>query len=302
MSQPSATEQLTLKPYAALALGVASASVSAILIRLADAPPLVIGFWRLTLASLLLTPVALWVAGDELRHLPRRDLRLALLSGVFLGLHFATWITSLEYTSVASSVVLVTTAPIFVGLASPLLLHVKLERGVWLGILLSIAGGVIISFGDMTLSGRALLGDLLALLGAMAISAYFLIGRQLRRRLSLLAYVLPTYWMAAVVLALAAWAAGDSFGGYTAQTWLMLLLLAIFPQIIGHSLMNWSLRHVSPTMVTVSNLAEPIFATILAYFVLAETPTPVKAIGGMLVLGGIYVTMQEERQKETPRA
>ena len=105
-----------------------------------------------------------------------------------------------------------------------------------------------------------------------------------------------------VVLALAAWAAGDSFGGYTAQTWLMLLLLAIFPQIIGHSLMNWSLRHVSPTMVTVSNLAEPIFATILAYFVLAETPTPVKAIGGMLVLGGIYVTMQGERQKETPRA
>ncbi len=301
MSQPSSAEHLTLKPYAALGLAVASASVSAILIRLADAPPLVIGFWRLALASLLLTPFALWLAGNELRHLPRRDLRLTLVSGAFLGLHFATWITSLEYTSVASSVVLVTTAPIFVGLASPLFLHVRLGRGVWLGILLSIAGGVIISFGDMSLSGRALLGDLLALLGAMAISAYFLIGRQLRRRLSLLAYVLPTYWTAAIVLALAAWLADNSFIGYARATWWMLLLLAIFPQIMGHSLMNWSLRHVSPTMVTVSNLAEPIFATILAYFILAETPTPTKAIGGVLVLVGIYVTMQGERQKEASR-
>ena len=161
------------------------------------------------------------------------------------------------HTTVASSAVLVAAAaagtnPLFVGLASHFLLRDRLGRLVWLGILLSLAGGAIIGLGDFDISGRGLLGDSLALLGAVAGSSYFLLGRQLRRRLSLLAYVLPTYWTAAVVLALAAWLAGNRFLGYSGPTCLIFLLLALGPQIVGHSSLNWALKHLSPTLVTVS--------------------------------------------------
>jgi len=299
VSEAASSRGLAFKPYLGLAIGVTAASFSSVFIRLAEAPPLIIGAYRLGIASLLLTPFALWTAGAELRRLARRDVALSLASGVFLGLHFAFWITSLDYTTVASSVVLVATNPLFVGLASHFLLRDKLNRLIWLGVLLSIAGAVIIGLGDFTVTGRGLLGDFLALLGAVAGSSYFLLGRQLRRRLSLLAYVLPTYWTAAVVLTLAAWLAGNRFAGYSGQTFLMFLLLALFPQIAGHSSLNWALKHLSPTLVTVSLLAEPILATIQAYFILSEVPTLIKIGGGALVLAGIYIAMQGERRRET---
>ena len=292
-----------VRPYVGLVIAVLACSLSSTLIRLADAPPLVIGAYRLTLASLILTPVALWsvvartTAGRELRQLRRRDLGLALVSGVFLGIHFGAWITSLEYTTVASSAVLVATNPLFVGFASHFIFRQRQSRAIWVGILVSILGAAIIGFGDFDVSGRALIGDLLALLGALSVSCYFLIGRELRSRLSLLTYVFPTYWTAAVVLALAAALSGHRFTGYSAQTYGLFLLLALLPQIIGHSLLNWTLRHLSPTMVTVSILGEPILSTALAFLVLAEAPGPLKLVGGALVLVGIYLTMQAERKR-----
>lgn len=294
---------LSARPYIVLAIGILAASCSSILIRSANAPSLIIGAWRLTLASLTLTPIALWAiaartpSGRELRQLGRRDLSLAVLSGIFLGLHFATWITSLRYTTVASSVVLVSTTPLFVGLSSHFLLGHKLSRRSWLGILVSVAGAALISLGDFDVTGRGAWGDTLALLGAITGSAYFLIGRELRSRLSLLAYVFPTYWVAAIVLALSAWVAGNRFTGYAWQTWLVFLLLALGPQITGHSLVNWSLRHLSTTLVSVSLLGEPIFAAILAALILAEVPTPTKISGAALVLAGIYVTTQGENRQ-----
>lgn len=292
---PRQRDASVVRPYLGLALGVLAASTAAIWIRLADAPPLVTGAYRLGLASLILTPFAFTVGRQDLQRLKRRDCSLAAVSGFFLGLHFATWITSLDYTSVASSVVLVSTNPLFVGLVSHFFLGERVGRAMWLGIAISVIGGAVIGLGDFDISWRALLGDFLALMGALAGSAYFLLGRRLRSRLSLLTYIFPTYWTAALVLLAAAGIAGDALRGYSGPTYGMFLLLALVPQLMGHSMLNWSLRHLSPALVAVSLLGEPILSTLLACLILSETPSLLELGGGVLILAGIYIALQGER-------
>jgi drug/metabolite transporter (DMT)-like permease len=282
------------QPYLVLAVGVFTVAWAAIFIRIAAAPPLVTGAYRLTLASLILTPIALWRDSPGLQSLTRRDLGLMVASGVFLGLHFATWITSLSYTSVASSVVLVWTTPLFTGLAQRFLLKESVAAQMFLGIALATVGGAIIGWGDFRVSGLALWGDILAVTGAVMAAGYVLIGRDLRKRLSLLAYVTPTYWVAAVVLILAMWLSGQSKTGYPPQTYLMFLLLAIGPQIVGHSSLNWALRYLSPTFVTASVLGEPVGSAILAYLVLRERPSPTEIMGSAVILGGILLCSHAE--------
>lgn len=282
--------------YIGLLVGIISVSFASIFIRLADAPALVIGAYRLTIASLVLTPVVWSKVREELLSLSRRDLGLAILSGLFLGAHFATWIASLEYTSVAASVVLVSTSPLFVGIASHFLYGEKLSPMKVLGIILAIIGASIIGMGGFEVSLGALWGDILALLGAIAVSGYFLIGKGLRRRLSIMAYIYPTYCTAAVSLILASIIAGHPFTGYSPRTYLMFLLLALVPQILGHSSFNWALRYVSSTLVTVATLGEPVGATILAYLILGETPLPLELIGGIIVLAGIFIVSRQEEQ------
>jgi drug/metabolite transporter (DMT)-like permease len=284
----------TIKPYLVIATGIVAVSFASIFIRLAEAPSLVIAASRLTIASLILAPAALIRGKDELRSLTRGDVGLALLSGLFLGLHFATWISSLEYTSVASSVVFVDTSPLFVGLASHLLLKERVSRQMFAGIAVSVLGGIIIGFGDFGLGARELLGDLLALAGAVAVSGYLLVGRKLRRHLSLLLYIFLVYATAAVFLVAVCLIAGHTFSGYPQQTYLMFILLAVVPQIIGHSSYNWALKYLPATFVGVGTLGEPIGSTILAYFFLSEVPTPAKIGGGVLILAGIYVSSRAE--------
>ena len=282
------------QPYLVLALGVFTVAWAAIFIRVAASPPLVTGAYRLTLASLILIPAALSRNGEELRSLNRRDLLLLAASGVFLGLHFATWISSLSYTSVASSVVLVSTTPLFVGFAVHFLFRERVPPLMFVGIALATLGGAVIGWGDFRASGQALWGDLLALVGAVMASAYFLIGRSLRRHLPLLAYVAPTYAVAALVLIVALLLSGQSILGYPARSYGMFVLLAIGPQVIGHSSLNWALRYLSPIFVTVSVLGEPIGSTILAYWVLRERPKALELIGGAVILAGIYVCSRVE--------
>ncbi|HID86780.1 MAG TPA: DMT family transporter [Anaerolineae bacterium] len=285
-------------PYLGISLGIVAVSFGSIFIRLADAPSLVIAAYRLTLASLILAPAAFLRSRNELRALTEGDLRLALLAGLFLGLHFATWITSLEYTSVASSVVFVDTHPIFVGIASHFLLRERLSRPMLAGVLVAVLGGAIIGYGSFGLGREELLGDLLALAGAAMAAGYLLIGRRLRPKLSLISYIFLVYATGAVVmLALSAFA-GQSFVGYSRQTYLMFLLLAVVPQILGHSSFNWALRYLSATFVSVTVLGEPIGATILATLILREPPTLLEVVGGALILAGIYIASQEE-QRET---
>ncbi len=293
MSKPA------IKPYLGLAIGIVAVSFASIFIRLAEAPSLVIAASRLTIASLILAPAALIKGKDELRSLTRKDLLLALLSGLFLGLHFATWISSLEYTSVASSVVFVSTSPMFVGLASHFLLKERVSRQMFAGIAVSVLGGMIIGYGDFGLGTRELFGDFLAIVGAVAVSVYLLVGRKLRRHLSLLSYIFLVYATAAVFLIAVCLAAGHTFSGYSRQTYLLFVLLAVVPQIIGHSSYNWALKYLPATLVGVATLGEPIGSTILAYFALREAPTLAKLGGGVLILAGIYVSSRAKSVAES---
>ena len=285
----------TIKPYLGLAIGIVAVSFASIFIRLAEAPSLVIAASRLTIASLILAPAAFIRGKDELRSLTTGDLRLALLSGLFLGLHFATWISSLEYTSVASSVVFVSTSPMFVGLASHFLLKERVSRQMFAGIAVSVLGGMIVGYGDFGLGTRELFGDFLAIVGAVAVSVYLLVGKKLRRHLSLLSYIFLVYATAAVFLIAVCLVAGHTFSGYSRQTYLLFVLLAVVPQIIGHSSYNWALKYLPATLVGVATLGEPIGSTILAYFILTEIPTLAKIGGGVLILAGIYVSSQAKQ-------
>jgi drug/metabolite transporter (DMT)-like permease len=282
-----------------LLLGVFAVSTGSIFVRLADAPALVIAAYRCTLATLILLPIASISAPNELRRLARREWMLAFGAGFFLALHFATWISSLDYTSVASSVVLVTTNPIWVGLLTPFISSDRISRATALGILLSVTGGVVISAGDFQVGGTALLGDGLALLGAMAAAVYLLLGRRLRQNLSLVSYVVVCYGSAALLLLALVAVLRLPMTGYSSDTYLWLLAMAVVPQIIGHTSYNWALGFFSASLIAVSLLGEPIGATVLAYLVLGESVGWVTVVGGAIILAGIYFAARGEAQSET---
>lgn len=280
--------------WGVLVTGILAISTGSVLVRLAPAPALAIGAWRLLLATLLLTPCALPAGRREWARLDARDWRNLSLAGVALAIHFATWITSLGMTSVASSVILVSTNPIWVGLATHFWLGERAgSRTVW-AIVLAMVGTVVISFGDIELSQRALLGDGLALVGAIAGSAYLLLGRSVRRKLSTVAYVWPCYGLCGLLLLAMAIIAGQPLGGYPLATYGLLALLAIGPQILGHSSFNWALGYFTPVFVTLALLCEPIGATLLAWLMLGESPQPTAVLGGVLIIVGVYVASTRE--------
>jgi len=287
--------------YLVLALGVVSVSFAAIFIRLADAPVLVIAAYRLMLASLIINPIACAHSRYELLHLIKAGLTLPLLSGVLLALHFVLWIASLSYTTVASSVVLVTANPVFVALASHFLFREKLSRQVIIGIAVCLAGAALIGYGDWTLGLKALFGDLLALLGAIAVAGYYLIGRRLRQTTDTLSYASIVYSSAALVLLLSALALRYPLLGYSSTTYVMLVLLALIPQTVGHLSLNWSLRFVSATLVAIAVLGEPVGATVLALAILHEVPTLTQVLGGILILSGIFVAFHKSRLQAQQR-
>lgn len=282
-------------PALALVSGVLAVSTGAILARLAEAPALVIAAYRVGLASVLLAPVAWWQTRHELRSLSRHDYLLAMLAGLCLALHFATWIASLDYTSVATSVVLVNTNPLWVGLLTPLVSQERISWLTRLGIVVSVAGGVIIGAGDLALGGQAWWGDGLALLGGLCAALYLLLGRALRRQLSLLAYVMLCYSSAAVFLWAMVLALGLPITGFSGQTYTMFLAMAVVPQLIGHSSYNWALKWFSASLIAVSLLGEPIGSTMLAYILLGEGLAWPQVIGGTLILAAIYLAARGER-------
>jgi len=290
---------------------ILAVSTASIFIRFAqrEAPSLVIAAFRLTFASLILAPVALTRHRAELRSMTRRELLLALLSGVFLALHFATWISSLEYTTVASSVVLVSTSPLWVALLAPLVLRERLTRRVLVGMLLALTGGVVIALSDACvwqtgltcpslaefIKGEAFFGNFLALAGAWMVAGYLLLGRRLRAKMSLVPYIFVVYSIAAVALIVIMFASGETPLGYSPMTYVWMLLLALIPQLIGHSTYNWALRYMPAALVAVTTLGEPVGSTILAYFILRETPGWVKIGGAAMILAGIWLASKAEK-------
>jgi drug/metabolite transporter (DMT)-like permease len=281
-----------------LLIGIIAVSAASILIRNAQttAPSLVIASYRMTIASLVVVPVALWRHQNDFRKLRKTEWLLAAASGVFLALHFAAWVTSLEYTSVTSSVVLDATSPLWVAIGSWLLLRERLTRAVIFGLIVAVAGSLVIGFGDMMQGARgaSLLGNSLALVGALMVTGYWLIGRRVRGSLSLVPYVAIVYSMAAVVLLMMVGGARQSLTGYDTITYVWLVLLALVPQVVGHSSFNWALARLPAVFVAVATLCEPIGATVLAYFLLGETPTTIRMFGAALVLAGIAVTLRRQ--------
>ena len=289
----------------ALLTAILAVSTSSVFVRFAqaDAPSLVIAALRLTCAVLLLAPLTLARHHGELLALTRHELVLGAISGIFLAVHFASWISSLEYTSVASSVVFVSTGPLWVALLSPMLLDERLSRAAVFGLAVAIAGGTIIGLADVcawhgglrcpelgqVMQGRAMWGNFLALAGAWTVSGYLIIGRKLRSQMSLIPYIFLVYGMAALALIVLMFAAGQSPFGYPLRTYGWIFLLAAFPQLIGHSTYNWVLRYIPATLVALITLVEPVTSAILAYFVLRETPTHGVLFGGLLILLGIYL-------------
>lgn len=286
-------------------LAVLALSTASVFVRKAQAttPSLVVAAYRLALAALILAPFALTRGRAELRRLTRRDVLLALASGAFLALHFATWITSLELTSVASSVVLVCTSPLFVALLAPIFLKESLTWSVLGGALLAVAGGAVVSISDAggaaaadSAARSALAGNLLALAGAVTVAGYFMLGRRLRAKLSLLVYVFLTYGTAGVILLAVVPIAGHAYTGYPAETWLWCALLALVPQLIGHTTFNWVLRYVPAANVAVLVLGEPVGTIFLAWLLLAgEAPAALQLTGAALVLAGIYLVARGKR-------
>ncbi len=297
-----------------LLAGVVAVSTAAIFIRFAQqegSPSIVIAAARLTIASLVLAPFALTRYRSDLHTLSKQEWILALLSGLFLALHFGTWITSLEYTSVASSVVLVSTTPLWVAILAPLVLRERLGIAAGIGLILALSGGTIVGLSDTCtwqsgavtcpplqsfFAGRAALGDLLALTGAWMAAGYILAGRKLRSKMELIPYVFIVYGMAAIVLIVIMLGLRESPVGLPPLVYLWFILLALVPQLLGHSTFNWALKYLPASFVSVALLGEPVGSTILAYFIFQEQPGWTKIGGAVLILIGIWMASRGEKK------
>jgi len=297
-------ESKGFQPILGTALGILFVSTASIFIRFAqsEASSLVIAASRLLLASLVLVPVA-WVKyRHEWRSLSWKDILKGGLSGLFLAIHFAVWITSLQLTSVASSVVLVTTTPLWVALLSPVVLKESIRKWVIIGLIVSFTGGVIVGFGqacsftssgmvceEQIFTGSTMFGNFLALVGAWMAAGYLLIGRQLRKTLSTVSYTALVNGIAAVILLVVVLFRSEPVFSYSSKTYLWLLSLGVFPQLLGHSLFNWALKYISAAYVSLTFLGESIGTIILALIFLKEVPTLLEGVGAVLILMGIVV-------------
>lgn len=277
----------------ALALGVLAVSAAAIFVRKAGAPPLAASFWRLAIASAVLMPVAF----ARRERGPRgRGATATIAAGAFLGLHFGTWIASLDRTSVAASVVLVCTQPVWVAILARVVLGEATPARTWAGIGVALAGVVAIA-ADGAGAGNDLSGDALALGGAVAIAAYVLVGRAIRDvGIGLFMYSALVSVVGAALLLPAAIVAGEPLVGFSTATWGWLVGLALIPHVLGHTLLNQALRALPAATVSGAILAEPVVSTLLAAVFLDEVPGALTIAGGAVVLGGLWLLLSRSRR------
>lgn len=294
---------------AMLAIGVLSLASSAILIRLAqEGSALAIATWRTGLAVVLLAPFAFARASAEIRQFKRRDWLLITAGGVVLGLHFVAWIESLYHTSVASSTVLVTTSPIFLAILGFVILKERLTRRVVFAILIGVAGSALIGLGDamggnIQRGSNPLFGNTLALIAALLVSFYLLVGRVVRQKTSWLAYVFPLYAIAAASILIVALIRGDALFGYSLQFYLLCLAMAIFPQIIGHGSYNYAIRYIPAALLALLTLLEPILASTAAFLLFGEAPYWLAVVGMSVVLMSVGLAVWRRpalRQRTEP--
>jgi len=286
-------EVVTRRHLLLLVVGVTAVSFSAVFVRLADAPALTIAFYRCLFASVVLVPLALARHRDALRSLTSQQRRLLVWSGLALAAHFATWISSLSYTSVAAAAVLVQTMPIWVALLGPLFGEAT-PRGAWPGIVVALIGTIIIGSGGFGGGGHALLGDALAVTGALLAAIYVLLGRKARKTLAVTPYTAVVYAVAGVCLGIAMAVTRTPFTGFPPETWLLFGAITIGPQFLGHTLFNYLLGHVRASVVSIALLGEPVGSTILAWVFLGEVPAAATLVGGAVILVGIFLAIRAE--------
>ncbi len=287
-----------VSPALGLAVAVGAVSTSAILVRWSQAPSLIKAFYRVLFTTMLLVPLALSGHRTAFSRLTGRDVLGAGLAGLALALHFAAWFESLEWTSVAASVTLVQSQPLFVALGAALLLEERISVRTTVGILIALAGMIMMSVGDGGIGGpttASVYGNVLAVVGAVMAAGYVLAGRALRHgeRIALLPYVTIVYAVCALVLLVLLRIEQLPLVSYPPREWLLFLGMAIGPGIFGHTVINWALAHVESSVVSVSLLGEPVGSTVLALVLLGEFPGVATVVGGTIVLGGIAVTSHQ---------
>ncbi len=300
-----------------LLAGILAVSTASIFIKFSQnegVSSIVIAAFRLALATLVLAPLALTRYRPQLLQLTIREWLLALLSGLFLAIHFTVWVTSLQYASVASSVVLVSTTPLWVALLSPLVLRERVGVAAYVGLVLALVGGSVVGLSDSCtwqagslacpaagtfFGGTAFLGDFLALAGAWMAAGYMLVGRKLRSKMDLIPYIFVVYGMAAILLVAFMFVLRESPLGFPPITYLWLVLLALVPQLLGHSIFNWSLKYIPVSLVSLTLLGEPVGSTILAYFILQQQPGWAKIGGAVLILAGIWLAARARAGSST---
>jgi len=268
-------------------LGVVGVSLSAILVRWSTAPSLILVFYRVGMAALLLMPAVLSRHRMELRELSRRDAMLCLASGAFLGLHFTAYFAALDLTSIASAVVLVDTEVLFVALATVLVLRRKLSKKAWIAVLLAFGGSVLVAAGDISVSSEALLGDVIALAGALFMAVYTMIGTICRKRLSTTVYTFLVYAAAAVTVLMIALVQGLPLVGYGMVNYATALGMAVFCTLLGHSVFSWGLKYLPPAFIATAKLLEPVFAAVWGLLLFAEIPGWTVVLGGVVVICGV---------------
>lgn len=283
-------------PYLVILIGVLSVSLSAIFVKLANAESGVIAFYRMFFSVIIMAPLFLWKYNNEVKRVTKRDWLFSSIAGVFLAFHFILWFESLRYTSVASSTVLVTLQPLFAFIGTALFFKEKISIKTILAGGIAIMGSVCISLGDFQLSGTAFYGDLLALIACALVTAYLLFGQDVRKRLSLVTYTMIVYGVSTITLFFYVVIKGESFGPYPTNDWLWFILLAIVPNLLGHTLFNWAIKYVSTNVVSVAILFEPIGAAILAMVIFKEYLVATQIIGGLVVLLGIVLFVVDEKK------
>lgn len=283
-----------IHPYIPIFIGVVSIALSAIFVKLTTADSGVVAFYRMLFSVLFMLPIFL-LYRRELLFIRKRDWFFCLIAGVLLALHFIFWFESLNYTSVASSTVLVTLQPIFAFVGTYFFFKEKISFKVILSALIAILGSFIISWGDFKISGTALFGDILALIGCFFITAYLLFGQDVRQRLSLITYTFIVYSASTLTLFIYILIIGESFGPYSKTNWFWFIMLALIPNLLGHTLFNWSLKWVSTNVISIAVLFEPVGASVLAYYIFKEQLTGTQIIGGIVVITGILLFVIDDK-------
>lgn len=270
--------------------------MSAIFVKLTTAEAGAIAFYRMLFSVLILAPAFFSRHLHELRILQKRDWIFSAVAGVFLAFHFILWFESLNYTSVASSTVLVTLQPLFAFAGTYFFFKERLTVKTLLSGAIAIAGSVLISWGDLRVSGEAFYGDMLALIACALITGYLLFGQDVRQRITLVTYTFIVYGISTVALFFYVLLKGESFGPYPPSDWMWFALLALLPNLFGHSLFNWALRWVSTNVISIAILFEPVGAAILAYYVFGEKLIGTQIAGGLVVLAGIVLFVVDGRK------